>query len=408
MAKYAERARIVLGERLMGVLQGEVAEAGGSTDEVAARLLEHPAFAAALEELRQQQSSAISPGGIEEGDRVDRPKTVVWTLDSDDDGAGSSSSSGASWPRSNDDGFSDREPLWDAGIPDDAAALQQLAAQLDNAAGARLQSFKDLAGHQASDILCDQHWPELLQSVAACLLDGNPAVRRVAADELCRLFAAAMPGPLAFDIAGALGTACRQSLSRGIPLQELAGRVHFFTRALVALAGCWEALSEEQSRGFIAALCDVSACAAPGDVPLPSMLAVMSLVDPDGEWVRASLSRLGLRHAFVVACLDRGLLEEFLALVQRMPAFVQQWRDGAADASAPAAAGLDLSESDWRLLEVRACVRLPAFHAAYNTALLLRVNMRRWPSDGRGRPCALVATTRLSTASAQVSTPALT
>lgn len=228
--------------------------------------------------------------------------------------------------------------------------------QLSSSEGCRRHALQKLAGYQPSDLLCDQLWSTLLKAISACLLDGDPSVRRAAADELCRLFAAAMPGALAFDIACALGTACQQSLCQGISLTELAGRIHFFTRALVALSDCWEALSEEQSCAFVAVLCKVSKCAAPDASSAPSMLAVMALVDSDGAWARCSLARLGLRHAYLVACVDEGLLEGLFALLQAMPPHVRIWEASYHDRTSEATSCFQPSETDWRFLEVFTCL----------------------------------------------------
>jgi len=72
----------------------------------------------------------------------------------------------------------------------------------------------------------------------------------------------------------------------------------------------------------------VSACPAPlrdadHSVLVPSMLAVMGLVDPTGSWGRSILSRLGMRHAVLAAYLEGGTLVELLLLIQRLPSLVQ-------------------------------------------------------------------------------------
>ena len=361
----AGSVRRVIAARMKDVLRAEVSGKGGSVEEVTARLLDHPAFAAAIEQLRLNTGAPGSTASDREhacpGNSEPRPKTVVWTFDSDDGGSDSASSrSGASWPRSHDGSLCEHEPggqepfdVWDVDRGDGASALQRLSMQLSSDSACRPHALQQLARHQASDVLCDQHWAALLSSLSACLLDGDSAVRRAATDELCRLFAAAVPGALAFDIASALGAACQQSLCHGIPVQELAGRVHFFTRTLVALSGSWEALSEEQSCAFVAVLCDVSTCAAPGASPTPSMMAFMALVDPEGAWVRGCLARLALRHAYLRECVHKGVLDGLLALLQAMPPLVQVWRAQHCESTAAGACScLRLTGIDWRLLEV--------------------------------------------------------
>ena len=355
MAVDAAAIRHLLADRLMGVLRADMAAEPGTADELAARLQEHPAFLAALDELRAagspSGSSSASVGGSVGGSSGGsiggsalgrpttswggdggRPKTVVWTFDSDSGGSGSvSGSARASTPS---DGSA--SSAGGAGSPrdpfcrDDLAVLERLAAQMADAAGPepqRLRALAALAARPAQDALCDQHWPAVLRALGACLVaEASPAVRRAATDELCRMLAAALPGSLAFDIIAALGAACRESLRRGVPLDEMAARASLLTRALAAVSGSWEQLSEEQAEAFVGELCHLAqpslqraetGTAAAG----PSVLALMGLVDPAGTWARG-LARLGMRHALLPALLDRSILEEYLALLLPLPSFL--------------------------------------------------------------------------------------
>ena len=61
MADPAEVRRVIQ-ERIMGVLRTEIAEIGGSADEIASRLLVHPSFESALEDLREHAAPSNSPG----------------------------------------------------------------------------------------------------------------------------------------------------------------------------------------------------------------------------------------------------------------------------------------------------------------------------------------------------------
>ena len=347
MADPAEVRRVIQ-ERIMGVLRTEIAEIGGSADEIASRLLVHPSFESALEDLREHAAPSNSPGSgystpdsFAEGTRVgeqqhQRPSTargdsnppsqVVWTFDSDDEtnGSGSVESCGArNSPRN---AFTFEE--WNGGSVNDAAFFQQLAVQMTDTTVAgtqRQRSIAELSSHQASEILCDQHWPSLLKALGVCLVDKDQTVRTSAADELCRLFSAAVPGPLAVDILSTLGLACNQSLHRDIPMQELAGRVHFFTRGLVAISCSWESLTDEQSTSFVDMLSQICRplALAPSSDALPSMLALFGLVDAPAVWARKGLARLGLRHAVLEAFLDAGTLEQLVSLVQALPSVLR-------------------------------------------------------------------------------------
>jgi hypothetical protein len=392
----AEAVRQVLADRLLGVLREEIAAEPGSAEELAARLQEHPAFEAALVDLRAaarggSSSSggsigggglAIGGGGAELGrpttsrggdcgrPKTVRPKTVVWAFDSDSGsdstrresgGSGSagsgSGSAGACSPR---DAFG-RE--WGGAVIDD---LHRLAAQMadadDAAAGQepqRQRALAALAAHPAQDVLSDQHWAAVLKGLGACLVDAAPTVRRAATDELCLLLAAALPGSQAFDLITTLGEACRKSLCRSIPLDELAARASLLARALAAVSGSWEHLSEGQSETFVATLCALCALTQPSShraeagaaaaaASRPSMLALMGLVDSDGMWARRILARLGMRHALLAAFLDESILEEYLALLQHLPSFLNSYTHSASKQGA----NDDVSASDWRLLEV--------------------------------------------------------
>jgi len=267
--------RQLLEERLAGILRADLAETGGGADEVAARLLTHPVFKAALEELQASMgnkapapnySRTPSASSVDKHDRPrtlpgaedeNRPKTVVWTFSDDEDdtnhgGLSSDGSGSSNGGRSTHDPFSRDE--WGGGGSDDSAALQRLAAELAGSGVTgglglqRMRSLAELANHQASDVLCDQYWPVVLQSLGACLIDDDAPARSAAANELCRLFGAAVPGALAFEIVSTLGTACKESLHRPVPLSELAGRVHLYTRALVAVSSNWEELSGGNSQ----------------------------------------------------------------------------------------------------------------------------------------------------------------
>eukprot|EP00802_Teleaulax_amphioxeia_P020388 Tamp_20670.p1 GENE.Tamp_20670~~Tamp_20670.p1 ORF type:complete len:377 (-),score=50.87 Tamp_20670:56-1036(-) len=165
------------------------------------------------------------------------------------------------------------------------------------------------------------------------------------------MLAAALPGSLAFDIIAALGAACRESLRRGVPLDEMAARASLLTRALAAVSGSWEQLSEEQAEAFVGELCHLAqpslqraetGTAAAG----PSVLALMGLVDPAGTWARA-LARLGMRHALLPALLDRSILEEYLALLLPLPSFLLSHLS----VCSSDAQERDVSGGDWRLLE---------------------------------------------------------
>ena len=230
----ADTVRKVLEERLGGILRAEIAASGGIAGDVAERLLAHPAYKSALAELRKQAAvkktpdneSCSPPSSVDQHDQStssradeERPKTVVWTFDSDDatsHGGMSSDCSGSSGSgRGLQDAFSREE--WGSGMPDyDPAIMQRLAAQMMGSSGGdaatvlgkqRIRALQDLAKQHASDVLCDEHWPAVLTSIGASLLDSDRETRRAAADEICRLFAAALPGAFAFEIARTLGSA---------------------------------------------------------------------------------------------------------------------------------------------------------------------------------------------------------
>jgi hypothetical protein len=393
----AEAVRQVLADRLLGVLREEIAAEPGSAEELSARLQEHPAFEAALVDLRAaarggSSSSggsigggglAIGGGGAELGrpttsqcgdggrPKTVRPKTVVWAFDSDSgsdstrrDSGGSGSAGSGSGSAGSGSGSagacSPRDPFgceWGGAVLDD---LYRLAAQMA-AAGPepqRQRALAELAAHPAQDVLSDQHWAAVLKGLGACLVDAAPTVRRAAADELCLLLAAALPGSPAFDVITTLGEACRESLCRSIPLDELAARASLLARALAAVSGSWEQLSEGQSETFVATLCALCATTQPSShgavaeagaaAARPSMLALMGLVDSNGMWARRILARLGMRHALLAAFLDESILEEYLALLQDLPSFLKAYTHSAGKQGADG----DVSASDWRLLEV--------------------------------------------------------
>ena len=388
----AESVRHVLADRLLGVLREEIAAEPGSAEELAARLQQHPAFEAALVDLRAAARGGGSSsggsigggggGGAELGrpttsrggdggrPRTVRPKTVVWAFDSDSGSASTRRASVGSGSASSGSGSagacSPRDPFgreWGGAVIDD---LHRLAAQMadadDAAAGQepqRQRALAALAAHPAQDVLSDQHWAAVLKGLGACLVDAAPTVRRAATDELCLLLAAALPGSPAFDLITTLGEACRKSLCRSIPLDELAARASLLARALAAVSGSWEHLSEGQSETFVATLCALCALTQPSShraeagaaaaaASRPSMLALMGLVDSDGMWARRILARLGMRHALLAAFLDESILEEYLALLQHLPSFLNSYTHSASKQGANG----DVSASDWRLLEV--------------------------------------------------------
>ena len=294
---------------------------------------------------------------------------MVWAFDSDSGSdstrrassgsAGSGSGSGSAGACSPQDPFG-RE--WGGGVLDDLHRLAALMADADDSAGPepqRQRALAALAAHPAQDVLCDQHWAEVIKGLGACLVDAAPTVRRAAADELCRLLAEALPGSPAFDLINTLGEACRESLCRSIPLDELAARASLLARALAAVSGSWEQLSEGQSETFVATLCALcgitqprshheEAGAAAAGAARPSMLALMGLVDSDGMWARRILARLGIRHALLAAFLHKCMLEEYLELLLHLPSFLKSYRHSARKQVADG----DVSASDWRLLEV--------------------------------------------------------
>ena len=388
MERAPAHVRRVLETHLAGAMRSELAGAGdnvstdavGCADDIAARLLAHPAFQAALDELqagappseascRSQASRAGGTAGppVAAQGGKSPPGQVVFTFDSDSDG-GSSSLSSTSFGSCG-MGASASGALGDWGSTGDN--MKRLATKLANcdaeAAGManrtdRLCSLDELAKYQASDVVCDQHWPAVLSALGTCLLDADEAVRHAATDELGRLFAAALGGAFAFEIASTLGAACHRSLAGSLAgndsncVREIAGRVHLFTHTLVALSRSWEALSEDQAARFIASLCELCpsgrAEAADCETVRPTMFAVMGLVDPNGEWARKCLSRLGLRHAFLETLGQHGLLQRFLLILQSLPSYLEQEMSAQGAESAEGCGQRDtVGQVDWTFLE---------------------------------------------------------
>jgi hypothetical protein len=395
---------------------------------VVQRILAQPRFQDAAENAsRRLQSSGSSAQDVER-----RPQTSVWTFDSDEDnddtesivGRGREgqnrwhgSSSGNSSIHDQDrhlfsadvrsgsgsfdgrQGFNvaalGRELLAEGAAPLAAAALREAA-------------LEQLGCADASDVLSDPAWPTVRDGLAASLLDASPSVGDAAERALACLFAAAVPGAFAAEVAAVLVQHLSVQLANAallLPAADTAptpvlmravARTRLLAAMLPEVPRAWEDLSDEQAAAFSAALVALlasGASAADSAEQQPraaSGLVLLSMVDPAARWLRPAAARAAPLASLRAAALAAGLEQALLPLAHGARRLMLP--GAGADEAALALARLEAAHSVAVLAALQRGASTPAeggvaAELADALAAALAAGARAVPGEAAGASC---------------------